>query len=194
MNTFVLATHNQHKIEEFNAILGELVPGISVIGYDGPEPIEDGVSFTENALIKARAAALHTGLPSLSDDSGICVDVLGGMPGIFSARWAGSHKDNAANVDLLLDQLSDVRDHDRGAHYTCHIAVVNPLTNEEFVVVGNWPGSVARDIRGINGFGYDPVFIPEGFDVTAAMLNPTEKNSLSHRSRALMALAVKLNA
>lgn len=194
MNTFVLATHNQHKIEEFNAILGELVPRISVIGYDGPEPIEDGVSFTENALIKARAAALHTGLPSLSDDSGICVDVLGGMPGIFSARWAGSHKDNAANVDLLLDQLSDVRDHNRGAHYTCHIAVVNPLTNEEFVVVGNWPGSVARDIRGINGFGYDPVFIPEGFDVTAAMLNPTEKNSLSHRSRALTALAVKLNA
>ena len=148
MNTFVLATHNQHKIEEFNAILGELVPGITVIGYDGPEPIEDGVSFAENALIKARAAAAHTGLPSLSDDSGVCVDVLGGMPGIFSARWAGSQKDNAANVQLLLDQMSDVRDGDRGAHFTCHIAVVFPETNEEFVVVGNWPGTIAREVNG----------------------------------------------
>lgn len=194
MNTFVLATHNQHKIEEFNAILGELVPGITVIGYDGPEPIEDGVSFAENALIKARAAAAHTGLPSLSDDSGICVDVLGGMPGIFSARWAGSQKDNVANVQLLLDQMSDVRDGDRGAHFTCHIAVVNPETSDEFFVVGNWPGAVARKVHGANGFGYDPVFIPEGFDITAATLNPTEKNKISHRYRALQALAERLNS
>ena len=194
MNTFVLATHNQHKIEEFNAILGELIPGITVIGYDGPEPVEDGVSFAENALIKARAAAAHTGLPSLSDDSGICVDVLGGAPGIFSARWAGSQKDNAANVQLLLDQLSDVRDGDRGAHFTCHIAVVNPQTNEEFVVVGNWPGSIAREVHGVNGFGYDPIFIPEGYEVSAAILDPAEKNALSHRARALHALAEKLNS
>ncbi len=194
MNTFVLATHNQHKIEEFNAILGELVPGINVIGYDGPEPIEDGVSFAENALIKARAAATHTGLPSLSDDSGICVDVLGGMPGIFSARWAGNAKDNAENVRLLLDQMSDVRDGDRGAHFTCHIAVVIPDTQEEFVVVGNWPGTIAREVHGVNGFGYDPVFIPEGYEVTAAILDPAEKNKLSHRSRALQALADRLNS
>ncbi len=194
MNTFVLATHNQHKIEEFNAILGELVPGITVIGYDGPEPIEDGVSFAENALIKARAAAVHTGLPSLSDDSGVCVDVLGGMPGIFSARWAGSQKDNAANVQLLLDQMSDVRDGDRGAHFTCHIAVVIPDTGEEFVVEGNWPGTIAREVHGVNGFGYDPVFLPEGFEVTAAVLDPSEKNSLSHRSRALRALADRLSS
>lgn len=194
MNTFVLATHNQHKIEEFNAILGELVPGINVIGYDGPEPIEDGVSFAENALIKARAAAAHTGLPSLSDDSGICVDVLGGMPGIFSARWAGNAKDNAANVQLLLDQMSDVRDSDRGAHFTCHVAVVIPETQEEFVVVGNWPGTIAREVHGVNGFGYDPVFIPEGFEVTAAILDPAEKNKLSHRSRALQALADRLSS
>ncbi|MDH6410224.1 XTP/dITP diphosphohydrolase [Aurantimicrobium minutum] len=194
MNTFVLATHNQHKIEEYNAILGELVPGINVIGYDGPEPIEDGVSFAENALIKARAAAAHTGLPSLSDDSGICVDVLGGMPGIFSARWAGNAKDNAANVQLLLDQMSDVRDSDRGAHFTCHIAVVIPETQEEFVVVGNWPGTIAREVHGVNGFGYDPVFIPEGFEVTAAILDPAEKNKLSHRSRALQALADRLSS
>ena len=194
MNTFVLATHNQHKIEEFNAILGELIPGITVIGYDGPEPVEDGVSFAENALIKARAAAAHTGLPSLSDDSGICVDVLGGAPGIFSARWAGAQKDNAANVQLLLDQLSDVRDGDRGAHFTCHIAVVNPVTNEEFVVVGNWPGTIAREVHGVNGFGYDPIFIPEGYEVSAAILDPSEKNALSHRARALHALAEKLNS
>lgn len=194
MNTFVLATHNQHKIEEFNAILGELVPGINVIGYDGPEPIEDGVSFAENALIKARAAAAHTGLPSLSDDSGICVDVLGGMPGIFSARWAGNAKDNSANVQLLLDQMSDVRESDRGAHFTCHIAVVIPETNEEFVVVGNWPGTIAREVHGVNGFGYDPVFIPEGYEVTAAILDPAEKNKLSHRSRALQALADRLSS
>ena len=194
MNTFVLATHNQHKIEEFNAILGELVPGITVIGYDGPEPIEDGVSFAENALIKARAAAAHTGLPSLSDDSGVCVDVLGGKPGIFSARWAGNQKDNAANVQLLLDQMSDVRDGNRSAHFTCHIAVVIPDTGEEFVVEGNWPGTIAREVHGVNGFGYDPVFVPEGFEVTAAVLDPSEKNRLSHRSRALRALAGRLSS
>ena len=194
MNTFVLATHNLHKIEEFNAILGSLVPGITVIGYDGPEPIEDGVSFAENALIKARAAAAHTGLPSLSDDSGICVDVLGGAPGIFSARWAGSAKDNAANVQLLLDQLSDVRDEDRGAHFQCTIAVVNPVTNEEYGVEGKWPGRIAREIHGANGFGYDPIFIPEGYEVTAAILDPDEKNQLSHRSRALRALADRLSS
>ena len=194
MNTFVLATHNLHKIEEFNAILGSLVPGITVIGYDGPEPIEDGVSFAENALIKARAAAAHTGLPSLSDDSGICVDVLGGAPGIFSARWAGSAKDNAANVQLLLDQLSDVREEDRGAHFQCTIAVVNPVTNEEYVVEGKWTGRIAREIHGANGFGYDPIFIPEGYEVTAAILDPDEKNQLSHRSRALRALADRLSS
>lgn len=194
MNTFVLATHNLHKIEEFNAILGSLVPGITVIGYDGPEPIEDGVSFAENALIKARAAAAHTGLPSLSDDSGICVDVLGGAPGIFSARWAGSAKDNAANVQLLLDQLSDVREEDRGAHFQCTIAVVNPVTKEEYVVEGKWPGRIAREVHGVNGFGYDPIFIPEGYEVTAAILDPDEKNHLSHRSRALRALAERLSS
>jgi XTP/dITP diphosphohydrolase len=194
MNTFVLATHNLHKIEEFNAILGSLVPGITVIGYDGPEPIEDGVSFAENALIKARAAAAHTGLPSLSDDSGICVDVLGGAPGIFSARWAGTAKDNAANVQLLLDQLSDVRDEDRGAHFQCTIAVVNPVTKEEYVVEGKWPGRIAREVHGVNGFGYDPIFIPEGYEVTAAILDPDEKNHLSHRSRALRALAERLSS
>lgn len=192
-STFVLATHNQHKVAEFMAILSEEAPGVVVTSYDGPEPIEDGISFRENALIKARAAAEHTGLPALADDSGICVDVLGGAPGIFSARWAGSAKDNKANVALLLDQLSDVKQEHRQAHFTCHIAVVFPATDstpvEEFVVEGNWPGTIATEIRGKNGFGYDPIFIPEGSDYSAAELEPEVKNRLSHRSRALHALA-----
>ena len=195
---FVLATHNAHKVEEFAAILSAQVPGIEVVGYDGPEPVEDGVTFAENALIKARAAAAYTGLPALADDSGICVDVLGGMPGIFSARWAGEAKDNAANVQLLLSQLGDVPDQFRGAHFTCHIALVYPATTdapaEEFVIHGDWPGHISREVRGVNGFGYDPVFIPEGFDISAAELEPAKKNELSHRSRALQALAELLQA
>lgn len=188
MNTFVLATHNQHKVQEFNDILEEFIPGIEVIGYDGPEPVEDGTSFAENALIKARAAAAHTGHTALADDSGLCVDILGGAPGIFSARWAGNAKDNAANVQLLLEQLSDVPDKHRRAHFTCVIAVVTP-DGQEFVVEGNWPGHIAREVRGKNGFGYDPIFIPEGRNVSAAELAPSLKNSLSHRYRALSALA-----
>lgn len=196
-STFVLATHNQHKVEEFTAILGKEIPGIHVTTYDGPEPVEDGVSFEENALIKARAAADHTGLPSLADDSGICVDVLGGSPGIFSARWAGAAKNNSDNVALLLDQLSDVRLEHRQAYFTCHIAVVFPETetsdHEEFVISGNWPGVISTEIRGVNGFGYDPIFIPEGFAISAAELEPEEKNRLSHRARALTKLAQALS-
>ena len=195
---FVLATHNTHKVGEFAAILATHVPGIDVVGYDGPEPVEDGVTFAENALIKARAAAAYTGLPALADDSGICVDVLGGMPGIFSARWAGEAKDNAANVQLLLSQLSDVPDQFRAAHFTCHIALVYPATAdapaEELVIHGDWPGRISREVRGANGFGYDPVFIPEGFEISAAELDPVKKNELSHRSRALRALGELLNA
>lgn len=101
----VLATHNAHKVAEFHEIIAAEHPGLTVVGYDGPEPVEDGVTFAENALIKARAAAAHTGLPALADDSGICVDVLGGAPGVFSAYWAGQHKDDTANLELLLDQL-----------------------------------------------------------------------------------------
>lgn len=189
---FVLATHNAHKVGEFQAILEAHVPGIQVLSYDGPEPVEDGVSFAENALIKARAAAAYTGLPALADDSGICVDVLGGAPGIFSARWAGEAKDNAANVRLLLDQLGDVPDQYRGAHFTCTIAVVYPESTDaparEIVFTGEWPGQITREVRGTNGFGYDPIFVPDGFEVSAAELAPEKKNALSHRSRALREL------
>ncbi len=122
----VLATHNPHKVEEFQAIVAATRPDLQVIAYDGPEPVEDGVTFAENALIKARAAAAHTGLPALADDSGICVDVLGGAPGVFSAYWAGHAKDAAANLNLLLDQLSDIRDPHRTAQFVSTIALVVP--------------------------------------------------------------------
>ena len=197
--TFVLATHNQHKVAEFEAMLGGLGAngeprsGFTIVSYDGPEPGEDGKSFTENALIKARAAAAHTGLPALADDSGICVDVMGGAPGIFSARWAGASRSDDSNVQLLLEQLADVRDSNRGAHFTCHIAIVVPATEHsralEAVVSGDWPGQIAREVRGQNGFGYDPIFIPQGNTVSAAELPAAKKNALSHRSRALKALA-----
>ena len=122
----VLATHNQHKVDEFQRILGARLPELEIVKYEGPEPVEDGVTFAANALIKARAAAAHTGLPALADDSGICVDVLGGSPGVFSAYWAGHAKDSAANLALLLDQLSDVADPHRTAHFVSTIALVVP--------------------------------------------------------------------
>lgn len=186
----VLATHNQHKVTEVGAILANAVSGLELLGYDGPEPIEDGTSFLENALIKARAAYAHTGLPAIADDSGISVEILGGAPGIFSARWAGG-RDNIVNRQLLLSQLSDVRDENRAASFVCTIALVSAEGEVSFT--GIWPGRVARHEQGANGFGYDPVFIPEGFEVTAAELEPELKNSLSHRSLALEQLASYLN-
>jgi XTP/dITP diphosphohydrolase len=182
----VLATHNQHKVVEVGAILGATVPELELIGYEGPEPKEDGTSFLENALIKARAAFAHTGLPSIADDSGIAVEILGGAPGIFSARWAGG-RDNVENRQLLLSQLEDVRDEDRAASFVCTIAMVS--ADGEVSFTGIWPGRVAKQEQGGNGFGYDPIFIPEGFEITAAELEPEVKNSLSHRSLALSQLA-----
>ncbi len=186
----VLATHNAHKVEEVGAILGGSVAGLELVGYDGPEPKEDGTSFLENALIKARAAFAHTGMPAIADDSGIAVEILGGAPGIFSARWAGG-RDNIANRQLLLSQLDDVRDEDRSASFVCTIALVTQEGEVSFT--GIWPGRVARQESGQNGFGYDPVFIPEGFEVSAAELEPEVKNALSHRSLALQQLASYLN-
>ena len=122
MTTVVLATHNAHKVQELSRILGPQLGGIELVAYDGPEPVEDGLTFAANALIKARAAAAHTGLPALADDSGICVDVLGGSPGIFSARWGGPARDSDANLELLLWQLSDVADGHRQAQFACAAA------------------------------------------------------------------------
>ena len=192
----VLATHNAHKVEEFGAIVASTRPDLEVIGYEGPEPVEDGVTFAQNALIKARAAAAHTGLPAMADDSGIRVDVLGGSPGVFSAYWAGHRKDSGANNALLLDQLSDIADPHRTAQFVSTIALVVP-GGEEHVVEGVWPGRLATAPAGEHGFGYDPIFIPDGQDAperTAAQLTPAEKNAQSHRARAFAALAPLLAA
>lgn len=199
---FVLATHNQHKVQEFQSILAEVLPDARVHAYDGPEPVEDGVSFAANALIKARTAAAHTGLIALADDSGISVDVMGGAPGIFSARWAGGHGDSVANTRLLLEQLADMRDPNRAAAFHCAIALVIPdaaatasVASFEHVASGVWPGKLALEVSGTHGFGYDPIFVPEGYEVTAAELAPEVKNALSHRARAVEALLpVLLNA
>ncbi len=187
MARVVLATHNAHKVEEFQAIVAAVRPDLEVVGYDGPEPVEDGVTFAANALIKARAAAAHTGLPALADDSGVAVDVLGGSPGVFSAYWAGHKKDSAANLDLLLDQLSDVADPHRTAQFVSVIALVHPDGRED-TVEGRWPGRLATAPGGSGGFGYDPIFIPEGQtpgeERTVGQWSAEEKNAESHRARA----------
>lgn len=187
----VLATHNPHKVAEFQQIVASTRPDLEVVGYDGPEPVEDGVTFAENALIKARAASAHTGLAALADDSGICVDVLGGSPGVFSAYWAGQKKDAAANLELLLDQLRDIADPHRAAHFNSTIALVTP-EGTEHVVVGNWPGRLATEASGGGGFGYDPIFIPdgqpEGAERTVGDFTADEKQAQSHRARAFAEL------
>lgn len=193
---FVLATHNAKKVREFQRIVGERMPGVSVHPYDGPQPVEDGLTFAENALIKARAAADHTGRVALADDSGICVDVLNGMPGIFSARWAGLSASDEANVRLLLAQVSDIRRPRRGAEFRCAIALVVPEAllpgGHEFVAEGRWRGGLAYEPRGSHGFGYDPIFEPEGLEITSAELTPAEKDAQSHRSRAFTELLPEL--
>ena len=187
----VLATHNSGKLAEIRAILEPAVEGLELIGYDGPEPIEDGISYLENALIKARAANKHTGLPAIADDSGLAVEILGGSPGIFSARWAGG-RDNVANRQLLLAQLGEVKPEHRAAAFVCTIALVDG--ENEISFTGFWAGAISTEERGTNGHGYDPVFVPEGFEVTAAELEPEIKNALSHRAEALGQLISYLNA
>jgi XTP/dITP diphosphohydrolase len=186
----VLATHNPHKVAEFQQIVAASRPDLEVIGYDGPEPVEDGVTFAQNALIKARAAFAHTGLPSLADDSGICVDVLGGSPGVFSAYWAGQKKNATANLELLLDQLRDVADPHRTAQFHSTIALVT--ADSERTVEGIWPGRLAHRASGAGGFGYDPIFIPDGQQPDAERsvgeFTDEEKQSQSHRARAFQAL------
>ncbi|GAA4179165.1 RdgB/HAM1 family non-canonical purine NTP pyrophosphatase [Gryllotalpicola koreensis] len=189
----VLATHNAHKAREFQTILARGVSELEIVTYDGPEPVEDGATFAENALIKARFAAAHTGLPALADDSGICVDIMGGAPGVFSARWSGRHGDDQANLQLLLDQLADVPDAHRGAHFSCTIALV--AGGAEETVEGVWSGRLARAARGANGFGYDPIFLPDGEGgASAAEISPERKSAVSHRARAFAALTPLLAA
>jgi XTP/dITP diphosphohydrolase len=184
----VLATHNAHKVGELQAILGQLVPGIEVLGYEGPEPVEDGETFEANALIKARAAAAFTGLPAIADDSGICVDALDGEPGIHSARYAGTRIDKD-NRDLLLANLGDTLD--RSAQFVCAAALVR-ADGSEVTELASWPGTILAAEAGEGGFGYDPIFAPDGFWGSAAEMTVDEKNAHSHRAMAFAALAEHL--
>jgi len=180
----VLGTRNAHKAEELAAILGDALDGWELVPTDGPEPVEDGATFAENALIKARAAAAHAGLPALADDSGIAVTALGGAPGIHSARYAGT-RDDRDNIELLLRSLGDAAD--RSARFVCAAAFVAP-DGTEAVEVAEWPGVVLDAPVGEGGFGYDPVFRPTGHGVSLAQLSPAEKNAMSHRTMAFRAI------
>ncbi|WP_141581890.1 RdgB/HAM1 family non-canonical purine NTP pyrophosphatase [Actinomadura sp. WMMA1423] len=192
MSRVVLATHNKGKVAELHRILGDL----DVVGLDGfpgaPDVPETELTFEGNALLKARAIAAFTGLPAVADDSGLCVDALNGMPGVLSARWsgrfgAGGDRD-AANLRLVLDQLADVADDRRGGSFVCAAALVVP-GGAEHCVEGRMHGTVIREPRGAGGFGYDPIFLPEGGTRTNAELTAAEKDAISHRGRAFRALA-----
>jgi XTP/dITP diphosphohydrolase len=187
----LLATRNPGKLAELQRLLEAAVPGVTVVGLrdveDYPESPETGATFAENALLKAREAVRYTGLPAVADDSGLAVDALNGMPGVLSARWSGRHGDDDANTALLLGQLADVPDERRGAAFVCAAAVVTP-EGAERVLERSWRGQVIRQKRGTNGFGYDPVFVPEGLELTSAELAPQEKDARSHRGQAFAAL------
>lgn len=196
MTQVFLASRNAKKIDEMRRILSVTIPDIEVLGLDDvppyDEPAETGATFEENALIKVRAAVAATGMPSLADDSGICVDALNGMPGVLSARWSGLDKDDLANNQLLLAQLADVPDERRGARFCCVVAFAYPVGAggvAEEVAGGEMPGRVIREMRGIRGFGYDVVFVPDGWDITSAEMESPDKDEISHRGKALRAIA-----
>lgn len=200
ISTLVLATRNPKKIPELRSILGEAGLDIEVRSLDrypdAPEVTETELTFSGNALLKARAIAAHTGLPAVADDSGLRVDALNGMPGVLSARWsgrfgAGSGDRDAANLELVLDQLADIPPQRRGAEFVCAAALVLP-DGEEHVVEGVLRGHLTTEPRGKNGFGYDPIFVPEGRTQTTAEMSPEEKNAISHRGVAFRALAQKI--
>ena len=196
----VLATRNRGKLAELARILAASGLDVELTTLDefpeAPEVAETGHTFADNALLKARSAAEATGLAAVADDSGLCVAALNGMPGVLSARWAGRHGDDQANLDLVLAQLSDVAAGDRGAYFACAAALVVPDIGAEQVVEGRLHGRLTRAPRGTNGFGYDPIFVPDPVeldgappDLTTAELDPAAKDAISHRGRALRALA-----
>ncbi len=190
----LLATANPKKLVELQRILDNALGTgrVELVGLgefpDYPDVPETGLTFGETALIKAREGAKRTGLPTVSDDSGLAVDALNGMPGVFSARWAGRHGDDKANLDLVLAQLSDVDEEFRGAAFVCAVALVLP-GGKEHLMHGKMPGRLLRAPRGVGGFGYDPVFVAEGHTLTNAELEPAAKDAISHRGQALRALA-----
>lgn len=195
MTKVFLASRNAKKLAEMERILRQHAPDVDVLGLDDvtayDEPVEDQPTFEGNALLKARAGLAATGLPTLADDSGLCVDALNGMPGVLSARWSGLPKDDDRNNRLLLDQLADVPDERRGAHFTCAVAFCHP-GGTELVVHGQMRGRVVRELRGAGGFGYDVLFVADEHateGLTSAELDPEEKDRISHRGRALRELA-----
>ncbi|MDN5559158.1 MAG: RdgB/HAM1 family non-canonical purine NTP pyrophosphatase [Ruaniaceae bacterium] len=193
----LLATANEHKTREVRAILHDVLAPygenalISLKGLPLASPVEDGITFEQNALIKARAAAKATGLPVLADDSGLAVDVLGGAPGVFSARWCGHHGDDVANLELLLDQLADVPGHHRGARFECSAVLVTP-DGHEYSEHGLVTGALLFRPEGDGGFGYDPIFQPTGYSRSMADLTAEEKNQISHRAKAFSELKDEL--
>ena len=189
----VLATRNQHKAVELERILLELDLQFELLTVDkfpnAPEVEETENTFQGNALLKARALCDFTGLPAIADDSGICIDALDGSPGVLSARWSGATENiDKANVDLVLAQTAEVPDGQRGAQFQCAAVAVFP-DGTEFVSVGSMPGSLLRAPRGSNGFGYDPIFVPDGFTKTTAEMSASDKDEISHRGIALHRLA-----
>ena len=200
--TVVVATGNAHKLTEIEAILGQVMEGFRFVALgdlgDFADPVEDGETFYDNALIKAQAALDETGLAmAVADDSGLCVDALGGDPGIHSARWAGEHGNDAANNEKLLMQMADVPDAERTARFHSTVVLVSRDEDGEEILAGNGDceGTIAHDLRGTNGFGYDPLFNLEDIPgKRMAELVPEEKNAISHRRRALDDLVAKLGA
>jgi XTP/dITP diphosphohydrolase len=194
----LVASRNAKKLAEMRRIIERAgIDGVEVLGLEDVPPFDEapetGATFEDNAVAKARDAVAATGLPTVADDSGLAVDALNGMPGVLSARWAGSAKSDQANLDLVLDQLTDVPDDRLSAAFVCATALI--LTDgTEIVVRGVWPGSLVRKPRGTNGFGYDPIFIPEGETRTAAELQKEEKDAISHRGRALSLLLPHLRS
>ena len=189
----VLATRNQGKIVEFRRILDALAPGaIELIGVDQFPDLDDveetGSTFEENSLLKARYTCQATGLPAIADDSGLCVDILNGDPGIFSARWAGSHGNDQANLEKVLAQLKDVPDEKRSARFMCVASLVMP-DGREHVAEGRFEGHILHAPVGENGFGYDPIFQPVGLSISSAQMSAEEKDLVSHRGKSLRAIA-----
>jgi XTP/dITP diphosphohydrolase len=192
--TILLASRNPKKLAELRRILAPALPDVEVVGLDDVEHYdevpESGATFAENALIKAREGHRHTGLPTVADDSGLTVEALNGMPGVLSARWAGGHGDDEANLRLVLDQVSHVPDDRLGAAFVCAVAYVDD--EREILTDGRMRGRLVRAPRGTNGFGYDPIFQPAGYDRTSAELSIADKDAISHRGQSLRALAERL--
>jgi XTP/dITP diphosphohydrolase len=190
----LLATRNTKKLAELRRILAPQLPGLVVVGLDDVERYEEvaetGDTFADNALLKAREGFAHTGLPAIADDSGLAVDALNGMPGVLSARWSGRHGDDEANLRLVLAQLADTPDDRRGAAFVCAAAFVN--ADGETVREARMPGRLVRAPRGTNGFGYDPIFVADGQELTNGELASQDKDAISHRGKALRSLAAQL--